>query len=251
MLADTRPAELDAATGPDPWREFRVDHPQDRLTLLRRLRDGDVPVVLSAPNGITLTTTLWSLDDKGLRFGVDPAWPPLARLLDADEAVAVAYLDSVKLQFDLHDLVLVHGQESSALRASMPQQVYRFQRRQYYRVRTQEHHAPTARLPHPTLPGAKLALRVLDVSMGGCALWQAVDGPRWPLGATLGEVHVTLDADTHFVATLILQHRAALPAAQGGGARMGCQWRLGGTAERSLQRWVDQAQKRRRLTARA
>lgn len=250
MFADTRPAALDAAAAPERWGEFRVDHPQERMALLRRLRDGDVPIILSAPNGTTLTTTLWSLDNRGLVFGVDPTWPQVAGLLETDEVVAVSYLDSVKLQFDLHDLVLAHGHDASALRAALPQEVFRFQRRQFYRVRAQEHHAPTARLPHPSVPGLKLALRVLDVSMGGCALWQPDDAPLPPLGATIGDVHVTLDADTHFVATLIVQHRSALPAPQGAGARIGCQWRLTGAAERSLQRWVDQVQKRRRLTAR-
>jgi hypothetical protein len=32
------------------------------------------------------------------------------------------------------------------------------------------------------------------------------------------------------------------------GVRLGCEWqRLGGAAERTLQRWIDQAQKRRRM----
>jgi hypothetical protein len=37
-------------------------------------------------------------------------------------------------------------------------------------------------------------------------------------------------------------------ARPGGGMRLGCEWRpVGGLAERALQCWIDQAQKRRRL----
>jgi flagellar brake protein len=249
MFSDTGPAALDAHGGSDPWAEFRVAHPQERLGLLRQLRDGSVAVNLAAPDGSMLTTTLWSIDDGSLSFQADAASPQLARLLDADEAVAVAYLESVKLQFDLHDLVLVRGPQAAALRAALPAEVYRFQRRQAYRVRTLERHAPSARLRHPALPEMRLALRVLDVSLGGCALWQPGDVPPMPAGTVVGEAEITLDADTRFNARLTLHHVSTLGGGVGhhAGARIGCEWKLDGAAERQLHRWIDQAQKRRRL----
>lgn len=246
MFADTRPAALDASGGSDPWGDFRVDHPQERRALLRQLRDGSVPVNLNAPDGAALTTTLWSIDDQGLGFSADPGMPQVQRLLDADEAVAVAYLDAVKLQFDLHGLVLVRGPQASTLRTAMPQEVYRFQRRQAYRVRTQERHSPAARFAHPAIPDMPLTLRVLDVSLGGCALWKSDDVPPLEAGITINRVEIALDADTRFAATLLLHHVTSL-APQGRGVRIGCEWRVTGEAERSLQRWIDQAQKRRRL----
>ena len=42
-----------------------------------------------------------------LNFNLPAELPQLAAMIESDEVVAVAYLDSVKLQFDLHDLVLV------------------------------------------------------------------------------------------------------------------------------------------------
>ena len=36
-------------------------------------------------------------------------------LLENDEATVVGYLDNVKLQFDVHNLVLVHGNKASVL----------------------------------------------------------------------------------------------------------------------------------------
>jgi c-di-GMP-binding flagellar brake protein YcgR len=246
MFLDTRPAELAADGGTDPWAPFRVGHPQERRALLRQVRDGSVPVNLSAPGGAACTTVLWSIEETAIGFDAGLRGQMLEPLVDAGEGVAVAYLDHVKLQFDLHDLVLVHGARTSTLRAAMPRDLYRFQRRQSFRVRATERQSPLARLRHPSIPEMRLALRVLDVSVGGCALWQPADVPPLAVGTSLAEVEITLDAETRFVATLRLQHVSAM----GGGAqgaRLGCEWALAGAAGRMLQRYVDLAQKRRRL----
>ncbi len=245
MFADTQPAQLDGRGGPDPWGEFRVGHPQERRSLLRQLRDGSVSVQLAAANGAALTTTLWAFDDTGLVFTADPHLPQLSALQSADECTAVAYLESVKLQFEVAGLVVVRSGQAASLKCQPPRDIYRFQRRQSYRVRTDERLGPQARLRHPGWPDMQLALRVMDVSIGGCALWQPDDVPPLPVGATLAGVEVTLDPSTHFEAALTLHHVSTIGG--GRGARVGCSWRLAPPAERSLQRWIDQAQKRRRL----
>lgn len=249
MFEDTRPAELDADGGPDPWGEFRVSHPSERLALLRQLRDGAAPVILSSPGGHTLSCALWSLDagQDRMSFSVEPQHPQLAALVEADEAVAVAYLESVKLQFEVQGLCLVHGRGTAALQCSLPQDLYRFQRREAYRVRTQERHSPAARFRHPSLPEMRLALRVLDVSIGGCALWQPEDVPGLQAGTHLAEVDIELDGATRFVAAVMLQHVTAM-GSNGRGVRIGCAWHpLSADAARALQRWIDQTQKRTRL----
>lgn len=249
MFQDTRPADLDAHGGSDPWGEFRVHQAHERLALLRQLRDGVVPVNLSTPTGAALRTQVWSLDETRQRmsFSVDANDPQLPELVQQDEAVAVAYMDSVKLQFDVHGLCLVRSLHAAALQCTLPEDLYRFQRRNAYRVRTQERHAPTATLRHPSMPDMVLQLRVLDVSIGGCALWLPEDVPPLQPGTLLSHVTVRLDAETQFGAAMTLQHVTAQGSDQGG-ARMGCEWRpLSGIADRALQRWIDQTQKRRRL----
>ncbi len=251
MFQDTRPADLDPQGGPDPWAEFRVGQPQERLRLLRELRDGSVPIILNAPDGTALTTQLWAVDtaQERLNFSTDGMQAQLPRLIEADEAVAVAYLQSVKLQFDLSGLMLVHGARTSALQCALPREIYRFQRRNAYRVRPPERHSPTARLRHPSLPEMALALRVIDVSIGGCALWLPHDVPPLQAGTRLGEVRIELDAETRFACPVTLQHVSAIGhgAQAGQGARLGCEWQnLPGSAERVLQRWIDRTQQQRR-----
>jgi len=255
MFQDTRPAELGAHGEADPWAPFRVSHPNERQALLRQLCDGQVPVMLAGPDGASLTTTLWSVDGPQARlsFTADASLPALDRLVEGDECVAVAYMDSVKLQFDLHGFVVVRAAKAATLQCAMPQAVYRFQRRNAYRVRTAQRHAPTARLRHPSMPDMALSLRVLDVSIGGCALWLPHDVPALQPGTRIAEVAISLDAETRFTAGVQLQHVTSLgaassPAAAEAGVRLGCEWqRLAGSAERDLQRWIDQSQKRRRL----
>ncbi len=251
MFHDTQPAELDTSGGEDRWAPFRISHPQERLTLLRQLRDGQVPVILNGPDGSTMTSTLWAVDEQQprLSFTIDPGMPVVDRLVEADEAVAVAYMDSVKLQFDLHHIVAVHGAQASTLQCELPQSIYRFQRRDAYRVRSGERNAPTARLRHPSIPDMQLGLRVLDLSIGGCALWLPKDLPALQAGSRLADVVVELDIETRFGATLQLQHVTAL-GTNDIGVRLGCEWQqLSGQAERVLQRWIDHTQKRRRLLA--
>ncbi len=249
MFQDTQPAALDADGGTDTWAAFRVEHSQERVRLLRELRDGAVPVLLGGPDGAPLTTSLWALDTERHRLGflVDADAPPLSRLIEADEGVAVAYLDSVKLQFELQDLVLVRSLHAATLQAALPAQMYRFQRRGTYRVRPSSHHAPVAHLRHPAMPEMQLALRVVDISVGGCALWLPSDVPPLQAGTRIGELVFELDEQTRFAAAATLQHVTSL-GDDGRGVRIGCEWhRLDGPAARTLQRWIDQAQKRHRL----
>lgn len=254
---DTRPAELDAAGGTDPWGDFRVTQPQERLALLRSLRDGTAPVALNTPHGASLTVTLWAVDaDQGrLNFSVEASVPQLDELLRSDEVVAVAYLESVKLQFDLQGLTLVRGTKSCALQCAMPREIYRFQRRNAYRVRPRGSHGPVAVFRHPALPDMRLSLRVVDLSIGGCALWLPADVPALQAGTTVAEVHMELDGDARFVATINLQHvsvqgHGEQAAAGQHGARVGCEWQaLAPASERVLQRWIDRTQRRRHLLA--
>ena len=92
-----------------------------------------------------------------------------------------------------------------------------------------------------------LVLRVLDVSIGGCALMVPEDVPALQVGSTLHGARLELDPDTRFAATLELQHVTSIQQGTRG-VRLGCAMtQLDGDAARALQRYIDQTQKRRRL----
>ena len=229
--------------------EFRISAPREITAMLKQFQDGNVLLNLNGSNGAMLSTTLWSLDPaRGqLSFSADAGSPVTQRLIECDEAVAVGYLDSIKVQFDVQGLVLVRGIGGSAISARMPRELFRFQRRNSFRVRPLLRSSPVARVRHPAIAEMQLALRVLDVSIGGCALFLPEDVPPIQPGMVMHQVQLDLDADTRVIANLRLQHASVLnPEAKG--ARMGCEFvQLGADGERTLQRFIDQTQKRRRL----
>ncbi len=246
---DTQPAPLGDDPHNDPFAEFRSSHPREVQSLLRELRDRTTPVALSSPTGIGLGATVWTVDaERGrIAFDVEPSDPQLAGLVEGNELTAVAYLDAVKLQFDLHDLVLVRSPRATALQARLPACVYRFQRRGSFRVRTLDRGAPKAQLRHPSLPDMRLSLRILDISIGGCALMLPANTPALPPGLEMGGVVLELDTDTVLEVVLRIQHATSVQG-KATGLRLGCELlRLDTGALRTLQRYIDQTQKRRRL----
>jgi c-di-GMP-binding flagellar brake protein YcgR len=243
----TQPTPLSLLSGRE-IDEFRVADPAEVHALLRRLVDSAVLVQLSAPNGAAYTSTLWSVDPSARRLSLDAdaMHPQVLALIDAGEATAVAYLDAIKLQFDLHGLLLAHGHNASALQAVLPETVYRFQRRGYFRVRARE--GAVAYLPAPASPATMTMLRVLDVSVGGCSLALPNDAAPIAPGALLNDVRIELDADTLFVATLKVQHVTGGFGQTNRVIRLGCSFaHIDGPSQRALQRYVDLSQRREKF----
>jgi flagellar brake protein len=232
---ETMPMPLDAlGSGPSGLSEFRIDTPREVATMLKQLLDGSVQLNLNASDGSVVSGTIWTMDsDRGtMGFAVDPLDPALHALLECQEVVVVGYLDSVKVQFDVHNLVMVHGARCSVLTCSYPRELFRFQRRGAYRVRPLQRSSPVARVRHTDIAEMQLALRVLDVSIGGCALFLPQDVPPMQVGGVMNQVQIDLDADTRFHVNL----------------RLGCEFvRADATALRSLQRFIDLTQKRGKL----
>ena len=128
---ETRPAPLDALAGNRAGLDaFRVAAEREIVALLRELCDGSVPLNLNASNGNVYTTTLWTLDAErsSIGFCADIGDPRMQALLESEEAVVVGYLNNVKVQFEVANLVLVRGNRASVLRCAAPRELFRFQR---------------------------------------------------------------------------------------------------------------------------
>lgn len=251
---DTLPAPLgslglSAGAAAGSLEEFRVSAPAEVHALLKELLDGNVLVTLSTPEGLSYTTTVWSIDTaRGvLSLSADAGDPRMSDLVDAEEVVAVGYLHSVKLQFDLQGLTLVHGHGASVLNTPLPRELFRFQRRSCFRVRPLGSAAASARLRHPAIPDMQLLVRVVDVSISGVALFVPDNMPAVHPGLLLNTVQIELDADTRITVNLRVHHVSAINQ-QARGLRLGCEMvNLRGEGTRALQRYIDGTQKRRRL----
>jgi c-di-GMP-binding flagellar brake protein YcgR len=230
--------------------DFRLSTQGEILAMLRKLNDANVLINLNGSDGATYTTTLWAIDPvRGtLNFSAEGENNQVQALVEAEDAVAVAYLDSIKLQFDVQGLVMVRGSnESVALNCAFPRELFRFQRRSSFRVRPLMRATPTARVRHPMIHDMPLALRVLDVSIGGCALFLPDDVPPLQPGLVLNGVQIDLDVDTRITTSLRLQHITSLNP-ESRGVRLGCEMvNPPSDVLRGLQRYIDQTQKRQRL----
>ena len=229
--------------------DFRLSAVPEVLAMLKRLQDGNVIVHLNGSDGANYTTTLWSVDPvRGLiSFSAEGENNQVQALVESADAVAVAYLDSIKLQFDAVGLVMVHNGRNAVLNCAMPRELFRFQRRSGFRVRPLLRSTPVARVRHPAIHEMPLALRVLDVSIGGCALFLPDDVPALEPGVLINGVQFDLDAETRVTASLRVQHVTSVNP-ESKGVRLGCE--MHGTASpalRSLQHYIDQTQKRRRM----
>ena len=230
--------------------DFRISAPREVAAMLRHLCEAGVRLYLNSNDGDgVVTAALWSMDaERGsIGFTVEVDDPALPLLLECRDAVVVAYLDSIKLQFHAHNLLLVHGACTSILNCAYPSELYRFQRRNTFRVRPLLRNAPMARVRHSEIADTPLALRVLDVSIGGCALFLPDNIPPMRPGNMLNQVHFDLDADTRFNVNLHLHHVTSL-SADAKGVRLGCEFvRADSSVLRALQRFIDQTQKRAKL----
>jgi c-di-GMP-binding flagellar brake protein YcgR len=247
----TQPAPLDGMRDDEGLDEFRVTSSREIQTMLKQLLDGSVLLNLNASDGSVFTSALWTLDStRGtIGFNADPNDPAMQALLECEEVVVVGYLDSVKLQFDVADLVLVHGNKASVLSCPAPREMFRFQRRNAFRVRPLMRAAPVARLRHPDMPEVEFSLRVIDISIGGCGLFLPEDVPTMNAGVLLQGVRVELDTDTKLDVNMRLQHVTAINA-EARGVRLGFEFkRVGGDSLRALQRFIDLTQKRGKLMA--
>ena len=88
--------------------DLRVRSQVEIRALLRQMVQNDIPVSLGGADLPTYSTSLWAEDSEHqvLVFSVDPKAEAVQRLVCAGDLTATAYLDNVKIQFDVDDLVL-------------------------------------------------------------------------------------------------------------------------------------------------
>jgi c-di-GMP-binding flagellar brake protein YcgR len=248
---ETRPAPLEGMTGKESLDEFRISSPRDVGTLLKQLLDGAVLLSLHGSDGSVFRSAIWTMDSARatIGFNADPNDPAMQSVLHSHEITVVGYLDSVKVQFEIRHPVLVHGNRASVLSCPFPREMYRFQRRNAFRVRPLMRSAPVARLRHPGQQDSEIALRIIDLSIGGCALFLPADVPSIDAGVQLSGVRMELDDDTRLDVNLRLQHVTSIDN-EGRGVRLGFEFvRPNGDTVRTLQRFIDLTQKRGKLMA--
>jgi c-di-GMP-binding flagellar brake protein YcgR len=160
---------------------------------------------------------------------------------------AAGYLDDAKVQFECSGLRIERSPAGLTLRVDMPQYVYSMPRRAAVRVKRVDALAPTVQFNHPMADLVPVRMRVLDISMTGCALWRPAGEMPLPPGNVVPRVQVQLDKSQGFLTDLLVQHMTygSDPRA---GMRIGCAWEnLQPYAAKILESWISRGRRRREL----
>lgn len=227
--------------------DFRIDAPGEIMSWLRELLQSQARVQLSTPDGVAIHTVLRTLDAPTgtLTFEAPEDRAALAPVLACDELLASAFLDRIKLQFDISALVGIQGGNAGVLRAPVPSRLYRFQRRQAYRVQSTGQSYPAFLMPGVS----PQRLRVVNVSAGGAGLHWPAD--VLPMPGTGDEINGTLELEREIAAPASLRVQHVNMGKADAPHYIGCAFAsMAPTATRALQQFIDQAQKRERLLRR-
>lgn len=230
--------------------DFRMTSAVEIRAMLNRVCSASAILNLNAADTTSWEVKPWVIDSArsaiSMMFDGSKDDPRLQRVIESPLVTAVGVIDDVKIQFDAQGLVLVDGGNSSALRCAMPRELYRFQRRENFRVRPPVRNAPAARITHPGMP---TLLRILDVSAGGCALFLPNDSPPVEAGTVLRAAVLDLEVNVRVQTDLRVQHVSALTAGATG-VKLGCQFvNPNSSSLRTLQHYIAQTQKRARLVS--
>ena len=226
--------------------DFRITSPTEIANLMLRLEAERALLSLSGPQGDTFTTLLHQVDSgqRRLHFSAEDSNDRLDAMLEQGEVTAVAYLDRIKLQFDLDGLHAVQGAKGRQLRAAWPDVLFRFQRRDTFRVQPMGQKVPMLHFRHPEQSGLELHLRVLDLSLGGLGLFLPDGVPPLPTGIKISPCRLDLDDQTRLTVDLMIHHVTSIHP-QTRGSKLGCELLNVDRIDRSLGDYINQTQKRR------
>jgi flagellar brake protein len=226
--------------------DFRIASPRRVEEMLIRLLMEKEAVALHA-HGAVLTAKLAAVekDADRLRLDVAAADQDIHAFLQGDEMIAVGLLDNIKVQFDLHEPTWVRDGQHDFIDCKLPRELFRFQRRDAYRVRPLWSDSPRATVDLPGATDSGLPLRVVDVSLGGCALLLQSPRPSFDETALLVGVLIALDGDTAFSVDMKVRNVTPIAGADSG-TRIGCEFvNAQGDVQRLLQRYLFDSEKRR------
>ena len=257
---DTVPAAIDQVDHVGPWERFRNHDPRQCLAALREACRANSPITLGSADGPSVAASLWAVDEAAgrLHFNVNGKTREAAAVAAQPEVWAAMYQGDVKLQLALRQLALGHlaagrrGSVSSmrSLTAAVPTSMYTLPRRHTVRVRRTKDGVSVLRFAHPLASGMQTTLRMLDISLTGCAVRKPAGLPPLQPGVEVRRVEVELDADTVLFTDMTVHPVTSSSADPLSSARVGVSWHdMPRAAQERLATWIAGGRRRRDLVS--
>jgi len=236
---------------PEEIERFKIEHPAEIERILRGVMERKALVTAYSENNRDfLVTTLVAIDsdERAIYFGAGPN-PATDRALTVSEEVAFNTAhDQVRVIFVTPALKLATLGGERVLRADMPTELLRFQRREYYRLPTPMTH------PVKCLIGAGAAMVetiVLDISIGGLGVLAYSQEAGLREGEVYHGCRLSLPDAGNYVVSLRIRTVYDQPMKNGiVSRRMGCQFiGLPASVETDIQRYIIRLERERRLSS--
>lgn len=225
---------------------YLVRHPAEVQRVLREVMQDRGIVTACADEGRErMLTTIVDLDARSvfLDCGVDEGMN--ARLASCREVILSTTHEGVRVQFTSPPLERVRHLQAQALRATMPAELLRLQRRAYYRLVTSLVDPIKCRI---ATDAGELDATVVDLSVGGIGILAYTPDVPLVVGAVYHGCRLSVPALGQFAVGLVVRSTFEVTLRNGRRShRAGCQFiDLPPGLETTLQRYITRAQRDRR-----
>lgn len=196
---------------------FRIEGTLAVRSVLRDLKERNVSVSLHPEHdvGNFLVSRIAEVDDEAIEFDLSGQDSLLDILNGADAIIGVAFPGRVKTQFRLTGFIrlTVDPPGYPALRAPLPVELYRIQRRDAFRVSPPD--GDKARCVRRLSSNAETRYELADLSAGGAAVQLPPEAPVPGVGEHWPRSRIETATDLTIPCELVVRHVAEDPPGSG------------------------------------
>lgn len=160
------------------------------VQIMQELIDNRCLMSAYVSGGVSFVSALLRVlpEDGAVLLDASPDPAIHARVLDAGRLLCTTQVNRIRIQFSVQELSETMDGGRPALRARLPAEVLRLQRRECYRLQVPLAHMVTLSLPQQVTgaDGTACEARVLDISGSGIAAQLPAGGRELTIGEVLG-----------------------------------------------------------------
>lgn len=236
---------------PEEVERYKIEHPAEIERILRSVMEKKALVTAYSDNDRDfMVTTLVALDPetRSIYLGAGPD-PAIDQALMASEEVSFNTAhDQVRVLFATPALGLQVLNGERVLRAEMPRELLRYQRREYYRLPTPMTNPVKCLI---NIDDVMLETIVLDISIGGVGVLAYSQDAKLHEGDVFRGCRLSLPDAGNFAVSLRI--RTVYEQTMKNGVvslRLGCQFiDLAASVETDIQRYIIRVERERRLSS--
>ena len=228
-------------------RECRITSARQIQPLLRDISESGLLAALYYDDAKEfIMTSLLNVGDKGLWVEQGTDMPKNRRITESETITLVSSLNQVKIQFSVVEIRAVTHQGYPAFYLPLPANLYRVQRREYYRLML-----PLSERLHCVIPinkpqaGTRMEVPIMDISGGGVRLFCTDIDIEFVPGQTYGGCQINLPEVGKINVTMTVKSLVTISPKPGQTIkRVGCEFKnLDNASSVLLQRYVTKMQR--------